>query len=257
MHQQKVRRHTGLPGAEQFAPGDAPAGGVQVCGFIDDTGAFAAELQYHRRQMLRSGSHNLAADGSSAGEEDQIESLPGEGGGHRSVSGHHPADLLRQAGGAQLPDQFGGGWRVFRRFKGDAVAGGDGADHRRYRQQEGIVPRGDHQADPKGFPQDPAFPGKGGKRRRDPGVGGPAGQLAHSLPQLRQALAGLGHIALRLALPEVGTQGSGDLLLPGADLLPEGLQPSQAHLQRQRRPGGEEAPLFFQRSHQRSLLFAF
>ena len=76
-----VGRDAGLARVDVLAPRDAPRGDVEVGAAVDDGRALAAELERHRREVLRGGGHHHPTDGAVAGVEDVVPALVEQRGG--------------------------------------------------------------------------------------------------------------------------------------------------------------------------------
>ena len=70
-----VRCDARLPGVDELSPRDPPCSHLDVRVPADDRRALPAELQRHRRQVLRRGTHDDAPDASVARVEDVVEAL--------------------------------------------------------------------------------------------------------------------------------------------------------------------------------------
>jgi hypothetical protein len=84
-----VGRDAGLPGIQQLADDDALGRLLQGVVGADDGRRLAAELQGHRRQVVRGHAHDVVADLGRAGEQQVVEGQAGEIGAHRGVAQHH------------------------------------------------------------------------------------------------------------------------------------------------------------------------
>ena len=111
--------------------------------------------------------HDLPSHSSAAGEEDHIVGAGCFGSGNLRAAGDGPAEASFEADIQHFLQDSSRSGSVFRRFERDAVAGGDGRDHRPHCQQEGIVPGSDDEADAPGLPDNPAAAGEVHQRGGD------------------------------------------------------------------------------------------
>ena len=139
-HEGVIRRDAGLAGVEQLAEGEARRYRGEVAGRIEDRRRFAAQLQGHRRQVLRCRLGHHSSDGGGAGEEQVVERQFGESLAGLGIADHYRHFVLGEELGHDALQQFGKSRRQLRRLDHDPVAGGDGRYRGRDGQLIGVVP---------------------------------------------------------------------------------------------------------------------
>ena len=125
----------------------------------DDRRVLAAQLQHHRRQVLGCRDHHLAAGGHAAREHDLFDARVLDQRLREGVAcGDHVAHAGREPGLlAQLAELQADERRRERGLQHHRVAGGERRRDPGERQEEGVVPRRDHEHDAVRLVDDPAI----------------------------------------------------------------------------------------------------
>ena len=200
MHQHIVRGHAGLSGVEQLAPYQPPGRERDIRCFVHNHGAFAAQLQAHRRQVSGRLFHHQPPHLRAAGEEDEVKPLLQQACVFLTSALHHGHMLRREELLRHAAQQRRGGRRIGRGLDHRAVSRRDGSDQRRHGQLKGVVPRRHDQRHAIGLAVDAAPARKLSHRRaRPPGVH-PLGQMAQRVADLLAHHGHLGEIPLKGAL---------------------------------------------------------
>ena len=143
--EQIVGPHAGLAAVREEAPADAARGDGDVAGLVDDARRLAAELERRRAEVLRRGLGDHPAHGLAAREEDVVPAGVQDGLRRAAVAADDARAPRVEPGAHELRDgrRRRGRVLVARQLEHDAVARGDGADHRGEAQEHGVVPRAD------------------------------------------------------------------------------------------------------------------
>ena len=221
--------HAGLAAVEELAEDDALCRQRDLRAFVHDAGAFAAQFQHRRGEMLGALAKYLFAYRLTSGEEHQVELLVQQSGVFRSAAGDHRRLFGWEAFGHQLGDHVTCGGRIGAGFEDHRIARRNGVRKGIQCQQEGVVPRGQHQH---------IAPGRGlhitagGELRQRRGYPFPPGQfpgVAQKPTDLRLHQTNFAHITFKGALAQIGLQRVADAaFIPGDGCLqpPERLQPN-------------------------------
>ena len=126
-----------------------------------------------------------------------------------------------------MGEYLGGGGGIGGGLEDDAVACGDGPQHRGQRQHKGVVPGGHHQHHPIGLGVAAALGGEQGHGSVDcPGLG-PAAQVGAEIGQLFQHLADLTEVALVGVLAQIRLEGCLNVRLHGQNVAAQTVQSVQ------------------------------
>jgi len=157
--QDVVGGDAGLAGVVELAGHDAAGRQFDGVAFVEEGGAFAAELEGDGGEVFGGRAQDQAADAFGAGEEQVIEGEGDELAADLGAAGEDAelfgAELLGDEGAEDLGG-FGG---ALAGLEEDAVAGGEGADGGGEGEQEGVVPGADDADDAEGLIADLAAGG--------------------------------------------------------------------------------------------------
>ena len=145
VNEQVVGRDAGLPAVYALSPGDALSRPAHMRALIDDAGALPSQLEHHRRQLVRRGSHHRTTHGRASREEHEVPPLVEQPFVHARRAGKCADVPRRKRLAEQLDEQLACRARGSGGFDGDAVARRDGVDERHERKLERVVPRTQHE----------------------------------------------------------------------------------------------------------------
>ena len=213
VHQQIIGCHTGLAHIEPLAKSDTTRCHLDVCRGIHDAGAFAAQLQRHRREIAARLLHHKLAHVHASGKEDLVPTLLQQGCilGTTALDYAHKTRVERLL--ANLAQNGARGRRVSARLEDHSVARSEGARQGLERKQERIVPRRHNKRHAIGHGLDLAHAH---------GVREVAGAQARAAPRrnmgglmanLGKRRANLAHIGFTMTFAQVGIECSGDVVL--------------------------------------------
>ena len=205
--QQIVRRNTGLPGVEGFAPGDAARGGRDVGPAVDDAGTFTAQFQYDGRQIPGRRGHDDSSQRRASREEDHVPAQVEQPGVHIPVALHDGDVLFVENFGDEPFDRLCDVGRIRRRFQQGGAAGRNGADQWVQQQLHGVVPRCDDERLPEGLTDDPAFRRQEFERRGARFGAHPFAEMAQVVADFTPDDADFGKIGLFGGFTQVCPQG--------------------------------------------------
>ena len=142
-HERVIGRDARLTGVEELADSDHRHDLREIAAGVDDDRRLAAELERHRRQVLRGGLRDHPPDRCRAGEEQVIERQLDERPARRGIAGKDGNLVVAERLGDDPRHELGRSRGHLRRLDHHAVAGCERRDRRQHRQLIRVVPRRD------------------------------------------------------------------------------------------------------------------
>ncbi len=211
-HQHIIGCGAELTGIHTFHPGHFGGGYVEVCACIDDNGAFAAEFERNRCQVLCRCLHHAFAYLRASGEKDMVKRQFQQGLGYGGVAFEQADFFRRETLLNDLLHHGRTGGRKFGRFQDHAVAGSHGGHQRIEGQVEGEIPGRQNEAYAFGFVPDFRTGAEGDQRRADLFRAHPAAQTLYGMANFSTNEPHFRNYRFRRAFMQVLPQGRFDFL---------------------------------------------